>query len=195
MNFRLFNFRLGTLRCPHCREIVAPFHFRKLRYGSPLRTCIFCGERFIDKDYLEPALLPRGFKMISFANIALVITGIYNLASAVFAFANSIDITTVGLFNTVYLAFTHNPDTAFVGGLFLALGLIGIIRNSLYKPTPRELKLSRERIQEPDYIFALSDAGYDVPEETLNWASEQVSGTNSNDQLNELISTILANKK
>lgn len=194
MKLRFFNHRLGVIRCPHCREIVAPLRIRKRRYGSPLRSCPYCDEVFVDKDRMEPALAPKGFASVPLGLFIIIITVIINLVADVYFFVitNDIDIGLVGVFNTIYLAITQNPDKAFTSVLFLALSLFFIIRSLSYRPTPKEVKKSKERLSNPRYVLALDEAGYDVPRDLLDKASTQLmyGYENDNDPLKQLINNI-----
>lgn len=191
---RMFNHRIGTIRCPHCREVVSPFRLRRRRYGIPLRVCPYCKEVFLDKDRIEPALAPRGFATVPLGHIVMVLVALSNfyLVFSSFFRAYNVDIGLIGVTDTIQLAFTYDKDRAFVGVLFLALGIYGVIRSLSYRPTPKEVKRSRERLSYPKYVLALDEAGYDVPRELLDKSSTELmyGYEDDNDPLKRLINNI-----
>lgn len=146
-------------RCPACNQPYEknfysgkPKPEEKIRYGSPIKVCKYCGKEFIDSEYKEIALegIPNKEDYNRFTKGTILYT--------VLAFA-------MAYFSWLF-------DFGLLPFVFIALGLI-IIGSDLVSYTKRQKHLEKEimeskkRMENPEYALRLARHGYQVPVEYL----------------------------
>lgn len=146
-------------RCPACNQPYEknfysgkPKPEEKIRYGSPIKVCKFCGKEFIDSDYKEIALdgIPNKDDYKRFTKGTILYT--------LLAFAMA------------YFAWLF--DFSILPAVFILLGVI-IIGSDLLTYVKRQKHLeneileSKKRMEDPDYALRLMKHGYKVPSEYL----------------------------
>ena len=139
-------------------------------YGSPLRICPFCGNGYVDSDYIELALKnpKKSFKRRSIigrtAMIALRSIIIWVILMPVCLLLSS-------ALNIDLLNINENQT-----GLIWLFIIAVIISTVIYFPTPKRMQEDSEnleevwqesfrRLQNPVYVKNLQRAGYHIPEE------------------------------
>lgn len=155
-----------SIRCPHCKQVVESGKDRQQQYGSPLRTCRYCGKTYYDPNFIEAGLLNEvDFKKLpwSWVNIGWLAMG------AVFLFLGMQKSISVGVIAGIAL---------------IAFGLIPFIRKLTYNPNADKslqmaIQESNQRLKNPHYVIALSKVGCEVPSVLLDWAKEAIAKENN----------------
>ena len=147
-------------RCPACNQPYEknfysgkPKDEEKIRYGSPIKVCKYCGKEFIDSDYKEIALegVPNKEDYQRFTKGTIL----YTVLSFVMAY------------------FSWLFDFSVLPIIFIALGVI-IIGSDIIsyekrlKHLEKETAASKERLSDPAYAMRLAQHGYKVPSHYLN---------------------------
>lgn len=151
-----------TKSCPHCRYAYQIHDHRKHRYGSPFRTCKNCKKSFIDTDFIEIGLLPPW----KIRNPRV--------------YPGSILILSVGILMALFLwipgPITNNIVTIAIASIGLLM-TISDLRD--YQDRSEyilhELKHSKSRLSNPEYVLALYEIGVGIPEDIYNEALHQIS--------------------
>lgn len=151
-----------TKKCPHCNGVYERGKGDRERYGSPFKTCGFCGKHFVDTDYVEIGLLDnKGIKENSFGwrAPALIVLGIF----------------------FVVVAWGEATIVILLGLGMLAFGIYNIIYNIRWKPENDEdvqemVKESKQRLSNPHYVIALWKNGCKVTPEIVAWAKKELAG-------------------
>lgn len=146
-----------TKKCPFCKTSYVEMRTGKVYYyGSPIRTCEFCGEKFVDKEYREIAL----------EGIHLVDTKKLSPSTIVYA----------------VIAFLMFFSCLIAGGIYCALGILVLVYSvwtiikeyGEYEKRMEKLKqetiASEKRLKNPFYILMLKELGYEIPDNLLQKA-------------------------
>ena len=145
------------------RKKLSNYNEREWKYGSPIRTCKKCGDKYIDKRYHEIEIEGIAPDAMSVRKdlIAIIIGIIAIIISVAFTFT------------TIQLNGTYSLRIVAIGfiGLFLIIAmLIDLIRIKTGLKEHRFAVLrveSAKRLQNKDYAHQLLSAGYNVPEKYL----------------------------
>lgn len=149
--------------CPYCKKKLSNYNEREWKYGSPIRTCTKCGEKYIDKRYHEIVIEGIAPDAMSVKKdlVAIIIGLIAIIISATLTFT------------TIQLNGSYSLKGVAIGfiGLFLVIAmLIDLIRIKTGLKERRFAVLrveSAKRLQDKTYAHQLLSAGYNVPEEYL----------------------------
>lgn len=148
-----------TIICPHCKGIVESGKNRQRQYGSPIRTCPRCGRTYLDDNFAEAGLLSeKEVKERAFSWFSIIVV----LMGGFFLFFGIKELTV---------------SLIALGIILVALGLFSIISNLKYEPSEdekfqNELRESKQRLSNPQYVIALYELGYSIPSEMFNKAKE-----------------------
>ena len=148
-----------TIRCPHCNGTVESGKDRQRKYGSPIRICNHCKHNYLDDNFTEAALLSEKEvkdRAFSWSSIFFVLIGGVALFFGITEF-------------TVW--------SIVVGVILVGLGLFSIVSYLKYDPSKDEsfqceLRASKQRLSNPQYIIALWELGYPIPSKIFNEAKE-----------------------
>lgn len=149
----------SEMNCPHCGKMNRE-SCNAYMYGSPIRVCKSCGQKYVNSRYTEPAL--QGF------DTRTTNPDLYKKATPFFAafmvlgiLWNRYTVTHLGYYTTYQILFI------FLG----AIGTIGCIvqyfritTGLAEKSNQRYLSESEERLKDPQYVADLIANGYNVPE-------------------------------
>lgn len=154
-----------TSKCPHCKRVVKHTNsLTKYSSGSPLRTCPYCGNPYIDPDCEEPALSPYKPLGLTACIGTAVVSGLF------FGVATILIIFAVG-----YLGGLYNIEKVHAA-ISSVLGIIWCILSFAFKykglktenrERRRLWEESDVRLQNLEYAEMLKDAGFKVPEKYL----------------------------
>lgn len=153
-----------TTACPHCGMVVTLFNPKNtIFFGSPVRICPKCSQRFIDKRFQEPALSPDyklPVKGLSTSNIVILI-----ILALLFV---------LGVFLFVVVDASLGIGWMLLSGLFFIAMVFAIIWDNahfdkLLKEAQMELAASQKRLESSDYARLLKELGYSVPEKYLKF--------------------------
>ena len=151
-------------KCPHCgKDIALNYVEREWKYGSPIRVCKKCNQKYIDKRYHE-----------------IVVDGInpdsFNMKRVGFGFLFGVILLVVSaLFNTYTILLKGYYHTAMMclglGGVLLIVCMLvdfvsvktGLKERRLQKVTMESVG----RLQNKEYAHELASLGYNVPEKYL----------------------------
>ena len=165
-----------TTKCPHCKQLHERRKDSEQPYGSPFKTCKFCGKPFVDTDYVEIGLLEnKDIKESSFGwgAPALIVFGIIILA----------------------VTWGDADTPALILGLgMIAFGLFNIIYNLRWKPENDEalqkmVKESKRRLSDPHYVIALWKNDCYVTPEIVAWAKREIGSNNPQTEVFEKAKT------
>lgn len=148
---------------PILQRKLSNYNEREWKYGSPIRTCTKCGEKYIDKRYHEIVIEGIAPDAMSVKKdlVAIIIGLIAIIISATLTFT------------TIQLNGSYSLKGVAIGfiGLFLVIAmLIDLIRIKTGLKERRFAVLrveSAKRLQDKTYAHQLLSAGYNVPEEYL----------------------------
>ena len=138
-----------TKLCPHCQykyQIRSPV---KQQYGSPFRICVRCKKRFVDRDFIEIALLPPQMirnPKVSLLSIIWLVLGIV-FCALLWAPGPILNNTVLVLFPVLGIVLT-------------ASDLSGYQERCQY--IQNELRRSQARLSDPEYLRALEEIDYDL---------------------------------
>lgn len=149
----------SEMNCPHCGKMNRE-SCNAWMYGSPIKVCKSCGQKYLDSRYREPAVSGLDQRSVD-PKFYLKGMGIF-VAATVFV--------AVWLWYSVYILGHYN--TRQVGilalcGFAAAACLVLYIRIKLGledKSNARLLAESEERLKDPGYVQELISYGYNVPE-------------------------------
>lgn len=149
--------------CPYCGAKILFYYEGEWRYGSPVRNCRKCGEKYVDERYheivvegIEPSALSikyNGIKM-------LIMSGIFLISFLIHYYE-------VSHGNTYNLSFCVLMVVALLGILIFLADSIRILVGAKAKKLERLRKESVKRLQIWSYAKELESLGYSVPEEYL----------------------------
>ncbi|MEE1281164.1 MAG: hypothetical protein UHK60_02775 [Acutalibacteraceae bacterium] len=151
-------------KCPHCgKDIALNYLEREWKYGSPIRVCKKCNQKYLDKRYHEitvEGINPDSFNMRRI-KFSLLFGVVFLLVSVLF---NAYTILLKGYYHTSMVLLG-------LGGIMLiGYTLVDFIRiktgakqRSLEKVTIESVK----RLQNKEYAQELASLGYNVPEKYL----------------------------
>lgn len=151
-------------KCPYCgKDISLNYVQREWRYGSPIRVCKKCNQKYIDKRYHEIAvdgINPDSFNMkrVGFSFLFGIIVLVF---SALF---NSYTILLKGYYHTAMITL------GLAGILLLIYTIIDFIRIKTGLKERKIEKLIEEsvnRLNDKEYAKELVSVGYNVPEKYL----------------------------
>lgn len=143
------------VKCPHCNRVVESGTIRETRYGSPFRTCRYCGRTYFDDGYQEAGLLSeKDFKKIAAQPWECIFGLLLGLPAFFFAKGKSI------------IDLLKSGGWLFL--IFIAIGCIPIVRYLIYNPEKdqklqNEIAESNQRLNDPIYVIRLDKAGVEIP--------------------------------
>lgn len=151
-------------KCPYCgKGISLNYVEREWKYGSPIRVCKKCKQKYIDKRYHEIAvegINPDAFNMKR-VWFGLLIGVIALIVSAIF---NTLTILLGGYYHTTMMGI------GLIGILMIICMLVelisiktGLKQHKLEKVTIESVN----RLQNKEYANELASVGYNVPEKYL----------------------------
>ena len=149
--------------CPYCGAGIFNYDEREWNYGSPIRTCNKCGEKYIDEIYHEIAIEGIAPDALSVRkSVVAMLTGLFCLfVSIVFTYA------------TIRWRGYYSLKAVFIGIIGLILVICMLIDIILIKSGAKEKRFARlreesvQRLRDRNYANELAEAGYNVPEEYL----------------------------
>lgn len=155
-----------TWRCPHCGKKFDTTIGGERRWGCPIITCKKCGGRFLSPNIIEPALMVDNAtkpSKVSFGDILCVILGGFMFYRGFVNYA----LGSMGLSIFLFVA----------GGLLFLLGVAAAIErivkySKLLQTWQDELKASRERLSDIEYIRTLIQLGYKIPSKYASWSAD-----------------------
>lgn len=154
--------------CPHCGKVVTLWDSKKtIFFGSPIRICPKCSQRFIDKRYQEPAL-SRDYKLpvrgLSTSNIVILIILALLFVLGVFLF--------VVVDSSLGIGWMSLSGFCFIAMIFSVIWDNAHF-DKLLRKAQEELHASQLRIESFEYACLLKQLGYSVPEKYLIPANAQ----------------------
>lgn len=147
------------MNCPHCGKMNRESCNAHM-YGSPIRVCKSCGNKYVDNRYTEPAL--TGFDRKS------TDPSLYAKGAGIFAagFVLTLgwvlfDIKTTGS----YPIKAAGASFICLMGLILCIVCLVRIKSGIVeKENLKYLEESEKRLSDKEYVRELIDNGIDVPE-------------------------------
>lgn len=149
--------------CPHCGAKIPSYVENKWIYGSPLRTCKKCGNRYIDSRYHEIAL--EGVRPCDVSTGPPLFMALMGFIIAA--------ISTGLLYYELHYSDSYHPILFFVAplGVFMIFyGIVDAIRAKLGLKAKKMEKLRKEsieRLSDKNYAHELAARGFYIPEEYL----------------------------
>lgn len=150
-------------KCPHCgkmnREMCNAY-----MYGSPIRICRKCGQKYLNRRYREPAV--QGFdKRTTDPNLykksGIICAALLVLAVVWYRFTTR----NLGYYTNYQVGFLVMLPIATVGSI---IQYIRIVSGSMDKANQKFLAESEERMKDKEYVADLLANGYKVPEKYLD---------------------------
>lgn len=150
-----------SVKCPHCNRVVESGANRAKRYGSPFRTCDFCGRTYVDNNYTEVGCLTDKEiknRRFSWQSLIWILIGVTMIC---YGFVDSMD------------------WWAVVGVVCFGIGVVSLISYLTYVPSndtslQLELTKSKERLLDPRYVVALWEVGSQVPSDLVVRAKNKI---------------------
>ena len=138
--------------CPHCGKLYETSSSYADHLGSPIRTCLNCGQHFIDKAYKEPGFYdpPAPFAFWKL------------LVGALWPFGIGAIILLVAAFYIGHISALILPIAPLAAYLYLVYNGYKK-RDVIYQDKLSEYKASRERLKNKNYVMLLLDNGCFVP--------------------------------
>ena len=149
--------------CPYCGENVKDYKENSWEYGSPIRKCEKCGNKYINKCYHEIAV--EGIEPDAMNAKQSVIFMLMGVATMI--------VSALATFETVHFWGFYYVKVVCIGfiGLIVAVGMIiDILRIKTGAKAHKFDSLCAEsvqRLQNAEYARELASIGYDVPEQYL----------------------------
>ncbi|MBR1724584.1 MAG: hypothetical protein IJ723_06160 [Ruminococcus sp.] len=149
----------SEMNCPHCGKMNRE-SCNSYMYGSPIRVCKHCGQKYLDRRYTEPAI--QGFDTRTtnsalYKKMAPVFAGLMVLA----ILWNRYTVTHLGYYTTYQILFIF---LGAVGTIGCIVQYIRITTGLAAKSNELYLAESEERLKDPQYVADLIANGYNVPE-------------------------------
>lgn len=150
-------------RCPYCKRKILFYERNCWKYGSPVKKCKKCGERYMDSRYHEIAIEGIGSGIFSVKNniiVLLISVGLLLLSYLIYMFEIS------------YLGYYHISWYFVMGFLvfgiaYLIIDLIRILTGLKARKVERLFRESENRLSDKDYARELWINGYGVPKKYL----------------------------
>lgn len=149
--------------CPYCRTKILFYYENEWLYGSPVRTCKKCGERYVDERYHEIAVegVAPGTLSAKLDGIGmLVMSGIFLIAFLIHFYEVSNN-----------SAYSLEPCVimviALLGILIFIIDSVRILTGAKAKKLAKLGRESEQRLQNWSYAKELEELGYVVPEKYL----------------------------
>lgn len=151
-------------KCPHCgKDVSLNYVQREWKYGSPIRVCKKCNQKYIDKRYHEIAV--DGINPDSFNMKRVGFSFLFGIIALVFsALFNSYTILLKGYYHTAMMTL------GLVGILLIIYTIIDFIRIKTGAKERQLAKITEEsvnRLRDRAYAHELASVGYNVPEKYL----------------------------
>lgn len=151
-------------KCPYCgKDISLNYMQREWKYGSPIRVCKKCNQKYIDKRYHEIAV--EGINPDTFD----LKKSLISLLLGVILLVLSVVINGITIFTGGY----YYSKIAFLGVAGIAIIIFMIIDIIRMKTGLKERRLEKvmlesvNRLQNKEYAHELASVGYNVPEKYL----------------------------
>lgn len=146
-------------QCPRCGKMNRESCNAHM-YGSPVRVCKNCGEKYIDERYHEPAI--DGFDAKS-RNPSLYAKGA-GLFGAGLVLTLGLVIFSIKTRGSYSIRLAGTSVICFIGLIMCIVMLIRIKSGISEKENMKYLRESEERLSDKNYVRELMDMGIDVPE-------------------------------
>lgn len=148
-----------SIKCPNCGKVIESGKDRQIQFGSPLRTCRYCGAAYVDNNYTEAAWADKK-----------------DLYGKSFPFSALIFVA-VGGFMIYGWWVSGRIAILLIGVAMAAIGVLSVVSTIKYKPSEdaelqAEIEESKKRCSNPDYVIALWKAGGNLSPEALQWAKK-----------------------
>ena len=148
--------------CTSCGEKLGPMIKNVYLYGSPIRSCKYCGAKYLDKNYHEIAIDGINEEDLS-AGKRLKMLLLCVVCSVILAALNVVTYLESGLQPALVVVFACTA-----GGAVVSLWkYIQVVSGGKQKQLDKERQASVERLQDKEYAAVLQKLGYEVPEEFL----------------------------
>lgn len=149
--------------CPYCRKQIFNYNASEWKYGSPIRTCKKCKNRYIDMRYHEIAVegIEPGALSLKKQKVGMLL----GLCLALFCFGYT--------FITLHFWGYYYRSMIVCGSLAVVIIISLIVEYFRIKTGAKERRLmnlkaeSVGRLQNKQYAKELELIGYDVPKEYL----------------------------
>lgn len=149
--------------CPYCGAKILFYYESEWRYGSPVRNCKKCGEKYVDERYHEIAvegIRPNALSIRWNGTGLLIMLGIFLIAFLIHFYEVSHE-------STYSLEFCGLMVAALICILFFIIDSIRILTGAKAKKLERLREESVKRLRNWGYAKELEALGYPVPEEYL----------------------------
>ncbi len=149
--------------CPKCGKIDGEYNANEYRYGSPIRICKKCGNKFVNSFYHEIAVdgaAPGAFDVMQKVK-AMLITLVLFLVCLIIHTAEIL------YRDRYHIMFPIMAVICLIFFLFCIGDIISIKSGLKKKRTDKKYAESVERLRDPAYARELADLGYNVPREFL----------------------------
>ncbi len=151
------------ISCPKCGKIDGEYNINEYRYGSPIRKCKKCGNKFVNKFYHEIAVdgaAPGAFDVMQKVKAMLVVLGLFLICVIIHA---------IEIFyrDSYHILFPLMAVICIFSFLFFVGDIIAIKSGLKQKRTDKQYAESIERLKNTEYARELESCGYNVPPEFL----------------------------
>lgn len=149
--------------CPHCGARIASYNPNRRYYGSPIKICKKCGEKYFDRSFHEIAA--EGMPASEFSYGRDKKMGLLGLTFFVLAY-------TLLYFEKHYQQYYHTSwyMIMILSGAIMLIAVIDAVQIKTGSKEKRFRKLmqeSEERLENYEYAKQLKELGYSVPEKYL----------------------------
>lgn len=142
--------------CPYCGAKIKDYVENKWLYGSPLRICEKCGEKYIDSRYHEIALegyQPGALSVKRDLKAIAILAAILLVSFAVHFYEMNFS----SYYHPIYYFII--PMTA-LGIIFMTADIVRIKTGAKEKALEKLRAESEERLKNEEYAAALKEIGY-----------------------------------
>ena len=150
-------------KCPNCGKPISNYNASSTDYGSPIRTCKCCGQKYLDRRYRELAIEePWASDLKASTGVKTALMGLVILAvSGGFT-----------LFTLHFRGYYYKKMAlvAILSLLVIGYGIFDAIRvktGGKAKSIEKKRADSEQRLMDRAYAQQLADLGYNVPNKYL----------------------------
>ncbi len=149
--------------CPYCGKGLFNYDERAWEYGSPIRECSSCGEKYIDPRYHEIAVdgIAPDAMSVKKSLMCMAVGLVCALLSAAVMFA------TISLNGTYSVKMAAICVVGIIVAVFMLFDVIRIKSGAKERSFDTLRRQSEERLADKSYAAELAAAGYNVPEQYL----------------------------
>lgn len=152
-------------KCPYCGKSISFLKYSQgeWKYGSPIRVCKKCGQKYIDKRYHEVAvdgINPDSFNMkklgtcFAIGVVALLMSALFNAYTILLKDYFYLKVVGVGLIGIVMIVYS-------------IIDFIRIKTGAKERQLAKRAEDSVNRLKDRAYAHELVSLGYNVPEKYL----------------------------